>query len=82
MRQNSLATPAGVITTIIWTWQDNAAGYYNTGLRGTNYLMDPFTNAPVIYEATAAISNSFTMTSTNQSFFAIAFNTNLNTITP
>jgi hypothetical protein len=80
MVQNSVVAPSGLtVTTITFTWQDSAAGLWNTGLRGTNYLMNPFTNAPVIYDAVAQISNSFTLTSTNQSFFAIAFNTNLNT---
>ena len=79
MRQNSLITPNGFVRTTTYTWQCTASNLWDTGLRGTNYLMQPFTNAPVVYESIAQISNSFAMTTTDQSFFVIAFNTNLNT---
>ena len=73
---NEVVAPT-VPMAITSTWQDYTPGSYYTGLRGTNYLMEPFTNAPVIYKALAQISNSFTLTSTNQAFYVIAFNTNL-----
>jgi hypothetical protein len=72
-----IAPAPAVNVTLTYTWNCSTAGYYYTGLRGSDVLVGPVTNWPIVFEAPALLSNSFTMTTNSPSFFVIAFNTNL-----